>query len=151
MNAFSKLFFILLLLVLFNEVTYAQPKSDTIQYDPHRKPDDYTLIRNDSIIEFENTEYKEGTIALYKYLDSKTAKCKGIPKQNKKVFTRVTISEKGVVEKVEILRPIKGCNLCDSVAKAILYDLPKWKPAVGYYKNGTKKTEKDQVMIRLKF
>jgi hypothetical protein len=118
-----------------------------------KKSDRYTLSYSDSIKTFIPAKYPGKLTALTEYLDSslKKSNLTGVRKYNKILYLRITISDKGKVENIEILKNIKACSSCDSIAVSIINNMPDWIPAYAIYKNHSKRKEKDQVLIPLKF
>ena len=113
----------------------------------------YSLNYSDSIVELIPASFPNGDEELVLFLE-KSAKnyTNSLEKQyNETLYIRFTISEKGIIEDYCILRPIKGCFNCDSIAIDLIKKMPKWIPAYGIYKNGIKKNEKYQKILPIKF
>ena len=118
-----------------------------------KKSDRYTLVHSDSIKTFISAEYPGKEVALTAYLDSTLKKftLSEYKKYNKILYVRITITENGKVEKVDILKNIKDCTYCNDVTIKVIQNMPDWIPAYGIYKNHTKRKEKDQALIPLNF
>ncbi len=92
-------------------------------------------------------EFPGGDIEMTKFLSSKIrypeyAKDRGI---EGKVYLEFTVTKKGEIEDVELLRGIGGG--CDEEAERILKAMPLWKPGV---QNGVKVSVRHRIAILFK-
>lgn len=118
-----------------------------------KRSDRYTLIHNDSIVNFTQACFPGGEEELEIFIKKNIRSNSNLNGRvyNETLYIRLTISEKGNIEEYAILKHINDCNICDSITVNMIKSMPLWIPAYGIYKNGEKRDEKDQVIFPVKF
>lgn len=97
-------------------------------------------------------EFPGGEQALAQFLaDSMVLYNTVLPKINRTVFVRITITESGGATDPTIIGNICECRECDEIALKITSALPRWTPAMGLYHDGAMRREKDQHILSFSF